>query len=150
MSILALDLGTKTGWAFGKSTAAHMSGTWDLKPRRYDGGGMRFVKFKGELNDILKAGRPEMVVFEEVRKHNGTDAAHVYGGLLAVLTAWCEELEIPYRGVTVQAIKKHITGRGNAGKPDVIAAVQKLGFEPEDDNHADALALFDGVMRGVL
>lgn len=150
MSILALDLGTKTGWAFGKSTAAHMSGTWDLKPRRYDGGGMRFVKFKGELNDILKAERPEMVVFEEVRKHNGTDAAHVYGGLLATLTAWCEENEIPFRGVPVGAIKRHATGKGNAGKPEVMAGVRRIGFEPIDDNHADALALWDGVTKGVL
>lgn len=149
MSILALDLGTKTGWAYGTLDAV-MSGVWDLKPRRFDGGGMRFVKFKGELNDILKAGRPAAVMFEEVRNHKGTDAAHIYGGLLGVLTAWCEENEIPYRGVTVQAIKKFATGRGNAGKPDMIAAALRLGYEPIDDNHADALALFHGTLTGDL
>ena len=38
-------------------------------------------------------------------------------------------------------IKKFITGKGNAGKPAVIAAVQALRHQPEDDNEADALAL---------
>ena len=37
--------------------------------------------------------------------------------------------------------KKFITGKGNAGKQAVIAAVKALGHLPEDDNEADALAL---------
>ena len=39
------------------------------------------------------------------------------------------------------AQSKFITGKGNAGKQAVIAAVQALGHLPEDDNEADALAL---------
>ena len=41
----------------------------------------------------------------------------------------------------VGTIKRHITGRGNADKDAVIAAVRALGFDPADDNEADALAL---------
>ena len=66
---------------------------------------------------------------------------HAYGGFLASLTAWCEEHSIPYEGVPVGTIKKFITGKGNAGKAAVIAAVKALGHLPEDDNEADALAL---------
>jgi Holliday junction resolvasome RuvABC endonuclease subunit len=55
--------------------------------------------------------------------------------------------KIPYRGVPVGTIKRHITGRGNADKDAVIAAVRALGFDPVDDNEADALALLDWALR---
>ncbi|MEO0035188.1 MAG: hypothetical protein RLZZ501_1211, partial [Pseudomonadota bacterium] len=79
--------------------------------------------------------------FEEVRRHLGTDAAHVYGGLMGVLTAWAEVRGVPYQGVTVQHIKKHATGKGNADKAAVIEAMRARGYTPADDNEADALAL---------
>jgi Holliday junction resolvasome RuvABC endonuclease subunit len=81
------------------------------------------------------------IYFEEVRRHLGVDAAHVYGGLLATLTAWCERHQIPYQGVPVGTIKRHATGKGNAGKAEVIAAMKALGHPVTDDNEADALAL---------
>lgn len=142
MTILALDLGTTTGWAL-SAGGIIMSGTWNLEPSRYDGGGMRFVKFKSRLNEIHAANAVEHVGFEEVRRHAGTDAAHVYGGLMAVLTEWCESHapKIPYEGIPVGTIKKFATGNGRAGKPLMIAAARSWGFEPTDDNEADALAL---------
>ena len=79
--------------------------------------------------------------FEEIRRHAGTDAAHVFGGLLATLTAWCEERGIPYQGVAVGSWKKHACGKGNASKDEVIAAMRERGFEPADDNEADAIAI---------
>ena len=68
----------------------------------------------------------------------GTDAAHVYGGLLATLSAWCEQRGIAYQGVPVGTIKRFIAGKGNADKTAVIAAVRARGFAPADDNEADA------------
>ena len=41
----------------------------------------------------------------------------------------------------VGTIKRHITGKGNADKQAVIAAVQGARLRPADDNEADALAL---------
>ena len=48
---------------------------------------------------------------------------------------------IPYQGVPVGTIKKHATGKGNAGKDDMIASVRLRGHTPADDNEADALSL---------
>ena len=79
--------------------------------------------------------------FEEVRRHAGTDAAHVYGGLMATLTAWAELRGVPYQGVPVGTIKRHATGKGNAPKEAMIAAAHGRGFSPADDNEADAIAL---------
>ena len=77
------------------------------------------------------------------------DAAHVYGGLMATLTAWCEHHSIAYEGIPVGTIKKFATGRGNAGKPEMIDAAVTAGFRPKDDNEADAIHLLRYVLSSV-
>lgn len=147
-TILSLDLGTKTGWAlFQKKKNSNpsgniTSGTVNFVNDRYQGGGMRYLNFQKWL-DTLKGnvGKIDEVYFEEVRRHLGVDAAHVYGGFLATLTSWCETRKIPYQGVPVQTIKKFIVGKGNANKQDVIEKVSSMGYNPQDDNEADAIAL---------
>ena len=138
--ILALDLGTKTGWAM--QSLSRVSGTVDFKNSRFEGGGMRYLKFNRWLDDMLHlAGSIDAIYFEEVRRHLGVDAAHAYGGFLAHLTAWCEQHAIPYQGVPVGTIKRHATGKGNANKAMVMAVMRQRGFNPADDNEADAQAL---------
>ncbi|MBD3814661.1 MAG: hypothetical protein IE917_21140 [Betaproteobacteria bacterium] len=141
-TILALDLGTTTGWALRGNDGHITSGSESFRPQRFEGGGMRFLRFKRWLTE-LKAVTDgiDALHFEEVRRHVSTDAAHAYGGFLATLTAWCEHHQIPYQGVPVGTIKKHATGKGNAGKDAVIAAMRSRGHLPADDNEADALAL---------
>ena len=141
-AVLALDLGTSTGWALQSPDGQITTGTVSLKHTRYDGGGMRYLRFRRWLEQLdIDAGPIEAIYFEEVRRHAGTDAAHVYGGLLGMLTAWCEETLVAYQGVPVGTIKRFITGKGNADKAAVIAAVQAKGFAPADDNEADAIAI---------
>ena len=141
-TLLALDLGTTTGWALRGSDGHITSGSESFKPQRFEGGGMRFLRFKRWLTEVKNTGDGiDCLHFEEVRRHVSTDAAHAYGGFLATLTAWCEHHQIPYQGVPVGTIKKHATGKGNAGKEAVISAVTALGHQPADDNEADALAL---------
>ena len=146
-TILALDLGTTTGWALRGSDGHITSGSESFRPQRFEGGGMRFLRFKRWLTE-LKAITSDIdcLHFEEVRRHVSTDAAHAYGGFLATLTAWCEHHQIPYQGVPVGTIKKHATGKGNASKAERIAASKARGHDPVDDNHADALALLDWAM----
>ena len=103
---------------------------------------MRYLRFTDWLVEIaMRAHGIRRLVFEEVRRHAGTDAAHVYGGFLGTLTAWCEEHEVPYEGVPVGTIKRYATGKGNADKATMIAAIRARGFLPADDNEADAIAL---------
>lgn len=142
--ILALDLGTNTGWALKSDDKVIVSGVQCFKPGRFDGGGMRFLQFRRWLSEIKNSvdGISE-VYFEEVRNHCGVDASHAYGGFLAILTAWCEHHRVPYQGVPVGTIKKHATGKGNAKKDAMIAAAVAMGHQPADDNEADALCLLD-------
>lgn len=140
--ILALDLGTTTGWALRGFDSLITSGTVSFKPGRYDGGGMRYLRFTNWLTEIDRLSGPiEAIYFEEVRRHAGTDAAHVFGGLLAVLTSWGELRGVPYQGVPVGTIKKFLTGKGNANKDAMITAARERGFSPADDNEADAIAI---------
>ena len=141
-TLLALDLGTTTGWALRGSDGHITSGSESFRPQRFEGGGMRFLRFKRWLTEIKQScGGIDALHFEEVRRHAGVDAAHAYGGFLATLTAWCEHHQIPYQGVPVGTIKKHATGKGNANKDEMIASARAHGFLPADDNEADALAL---------
>ena len=141
-TILTLDLGTTTGWALRHQNGPTAHGFVSFKSQRFEGGGMRFLRFKHWLAEIkTMTGEINAVYFEEVRRHVGVDAAHVYGGLMATLTTWCEHHRIPYQGVPVGTIKKHATGKGNAGKAEVIAAMRALGHPVTDDNEADALAI---------
>jgi hypothetical protein len=149
--ILALDLGQRTGWAVRSRDGAIASGVHEFRPGRFEGGGMIWLRFRAWLQEVDEtAGGVGVVVFEEVRRHLGPSAAHAYGGYLAHLTAWAEANRVPYQGVPVGTIKRHIAGRGNADKQAVIAAVKALGFSPADDNEADALALLHwAIVHGV-
>jgi Holliday junction resolvasome RuvABC endonuclease subunit len=146
MTTLALDLGTKTGYAIGTPDLV-ISGTQEFATNRFSGGGMRFLKFRHWLKQLYEARKFDRVYFEEVRRHLGVDAAHVYGGLMAVLTEFCEERKIAYEGVPVGTIKKHATGAGNASKTEMIEAARARGYNPKDDNEADALAILDWALQ---
>lgn len=139
---LALDLATKTGWAASDGkviTSGVQSFTFDA---RYEGGGMRFLRFNHWLDKMASLMNIERIAFEEVRQRAASVAAgHVYGGFLAHLTSWCEAHKVPYEGIPVGTIKKHAAGAGNAGKDAIIKAMRAKGHSPKDDNEADALAL---------
>jgi len=87
-AVLAIDLGTTTGWALRSRDDHITSGTISFRPSRFEGGGMRYLRFARWLAELdTLSGGLGRIVFEEVRRHAGTDAAHIYGGFLAHLTA---------------------------------------------------------------
>ncbi|UJM33108.1 hypothetical protein KAE70_00830 [Bartonella henselae] len=133
-TILCLDLGTKTGWALRDADGFITSDTEHFQSCRFEGGGMRYLLFKKWLSELKRSvDEIDAVYFEEVRRHVGTDAAHVYGGFLATLTAWCEHHQIPYEGIPVGTIKKATTRKGNASKEEMIKAMRAKGHAPCDD-----------------
>ena len=147
MTLLALDLGTKTGFAMWNPPGATLSGTWNFQPTRHESEGQRYVKLHNKLVEIHKTSPITEVVFEAVERHAGTVAAHVYGGLSGIMKAWCISEKIPYKGYSVGTIKKSWTGKGNADKALMISTARDKGYEVIDDNEADALALLDMVLK---
>ena len=153
MRAVGIDPGTACGyaWCDGNEPALHQSGVWDLSEGRHSGGGMRFLRLRQYLLELiqgselvpLRAGyKPVCAVFyEEVARHRGVAAAHVYGGIVATIGSVCEERGVPYMGIPVKTIKKLATGSGNAGKPQMVLAAHGRWGLPLDasDDQADAL-----------
>jgi Holliday junction resolvasome RuvABC endonuclease subunit len=69
----------------------------------------------------------------------------VQSELQGVIKLWCEENRVEYRAFSPSEIKKHATGKGNAGKEMMIAAARAKwpAVQLVDDNHADALWILD-------
>jgi Holliday junction resolvasome RuvABC endonuclease subunit len=142
---IGIDLGTTSGWAARHESGLLQSGVLKLKAGRFEGGGMRFLRFNAAMSELFDVVKPEIVFYEEVRRHLSTDSAHVYGGLMATLTAICEHRKIAYTGLPVQTIKKHATAKGNADKKLMIACARARWPEQGivDDNQADSLWVLD-------
>lgn len=144
LNILALDLGTKTGWAlYSDDNIYSCVEDFSLKVKEKNRQGKRFEKFEVFLNLMYKKYNINYVFFEKVMQHHKSRAAAaIYSGFWAVLIAWCEKNNIMYEGVPVGTIKRFIAGKGNASKEEVINSIKNKGFSNIiDDNEADALAL---------
>ena len=142
MNLLAIDIGTTTGWARCSRDGKIASGSEKFAPKRMEAAGQRWLKFRAFLAEQRQqAGEIHAVYYEDVKQHAGTLAAHVYGGFLAMLEAWCAANNVPLRPVGVGVVKKHWTGKGNADKAAMIIEAKRRGFAPVDGNHADALAI---------
>ena len=138
--LFGIDPGTRCGWAVHDGERVVTSGVWDLKPQRHEGAGMRYVRLRGYLNILVGAFKPRLIVYEEVRRHAGTSAAHIYGGITGALQEYGEDVGIPYTALPVGSIKKRATGKGNASKQMMVdSARSELGRDPADDNEADAM-----------
>lgn len=148
MRILGIDPGTKCGWALREPLGSMTSGVWDLSVARHESGGMRFVRLRGYLNELYNAEPFRVIAYEEVRHHKGVSAAHIYGGIIAVIQEWCCEQNKPttinrtqctipiepiilrgagveHIGLPVATIKKFATGKGNANKKAMVLAADK-------------------------
>ncbi len=143
MNILAIDPATKCGWAH----SCGESGTWDLSVRRDESAGMRLIRFRGKLQEIVSNVGVDLVVYEAARHAapNMQGALTVQAMIQGVLVTWCEDNHAEYRGVSPSEVKKHATGKGNANKDLMIAAARERWPEVriQDDNQADALWILD-------
>jgi hypothetical protein len=142
--VLALDLGTRLGYALLREDNRIESGEARFDLKEGDGQGVRYIRFRRWLVD-MKQANPGLsrLVYEKVMGHGAFQviSAHVYGGLLATLQAFGEHHRIAYDGIAVTTIKKQFAGSGKAQKVDVVLQCERMGFKPSSHNEADAIAL---------
>lgn len=133
--VLAIDLGQHFGYA---ALSSYLIYSNHAKLGRDN----RELEFSKRIKLMLSTFQPSVVVYEDVKRHMSTAAAHAYGGYRAIMFAECQRVGIETVGVGVKIIKKHMTGNGNASKNEMIAAVNRRGFTSvTDDNEADALCI---------
>lgn len=143
ISILALDLGTRTGYAVRQRDGKIAHGTVSFAPRASWAAGQRWLRFQAWLAELLDLHQVHQIAYEHVSFHAGVRDAHCYGAFRALVEMAADRRRIELVGTNVQTIKRHWTGKGGADKSAMIAAARNRGFRPETDNDADALAVLD-------
>lgn len=135
------------GWALKRGDRKPKYGTLNLaKNSNFDGCGVQYLKLAKWLKDQLPL---DLIVFEQVMSHhaNAVHAQHKYGGFLATIQSFGDQFGIMYTGEGVTTIKKFWLGVGKStkkvkvDKAAMIKECRKRGFNPADDNQADAIAL---------
>ena len=139
MNMIALDIATKCGWATNTS-----SGMWDLKPRHGESVGMRVIRFKSKILELVSIEKPDIIGYERPSGRNSR-AIQVQSEMIGVLFDICHSQDIEYCSYIPSEIKRHATGKGNSGKPLMVSTAEKKwpNIDIVDDNHADALWLLD-------
>jgi Holliday junction resolvasome RuvABC endonuclease subunit len=160
-AILALDLSSRTGWAFGRINARSPEGfgTWMLP--MIGGEGARYAAFENELAAMIQTRQPTHLVME---------APLSFAALLGVsnMKTMCQQLtlrgigyseayraSISCREVSAEIVRDAILGKGRFPKGTVksvvVAHCWKQGWRVPDDNAGDAVltwAWLAGQLRG--
>jgi hypothetical protein len=164
---MGLDLGNSCGYAltwarpglpYDPRAAYTLMGQLDLSLGPYDSGPVRLIR----LRQLLEITRPNILFFEDVRYTPPTSSFRTnatailnraagpiefFGSLKGCIASWAESCGVPCQGFPIASIKKRATGKGNAGKPAVIAGCNEIfgvGLDSDDyensgvDNVADA------------
>jgi len=157
MNVLALDLGSTTGFAFtqiggpipqiGSKTWATTKELRDQKTRRMDRrGDIRVVRFFDWLTNLHAVAKFDTVIFEDVQFSSSTAQTQLWSSFRT--TVWLAFPKTLIETVPVGTLKKFATGSGSADKPAMLAALVRrapelitLGVTP-DDNAVDATWLW--------
>lgn len=140
MKILAFDCATKTGWAISDGKGKILeSGVQDFSKKRGESNGILFLRFRKWLENLIAMTEPDVIAYERAHFRGGA-ATELCVGLQTRVQEVAEAKKILLLPVTTSQLKKFATGKGNAGKEEMISAARVvLNREPIDDNEADAV-----------
>lgn len=150
MLLLALDLATKTGWAFGPAGQRPRSGVLDLG--REESHARRASRLFEFVHDKLALGTAA-IGFEQVllwARRGRVERTELALKLAGAVELAVQAMPAPRARIcplNVATVTKFWTGRGRyLGRGDrkraMVRAAEWRGFSPADDNEADALALW--------
>lgn len=141
-SILFLDLATTLGWAEGEPGERAVCGKHRLAPAGAKPGEI-LSGYMDFLVPRLQSFRPARIVFESpfINKMNANTTRLLWslGGITEMVGY---RLGIVTLEANLNTIRKATLGfvpRGEGVKESVMSHVRTLGYEPADDNAADAL-----------
>ncbi len=142
--LLALDIATTTGHAFlSRPGVAPVSGIFTVAPGNKDSA-QYFLQFEQLITDLINLHNPHTIIFEApfVGSMKNLNTARRLIGFAVIAELVALKLGV-LRVLEVHnaSVKKHFTGNGRADKQDMIFECQRRGWEPIDDNEADALAI---------
>lgn len=132
MNVVGLDLSlTHTG------VADQENGAWSIVP-----GDLRGIERISRIAGMVTVNLPDhvdLICIEGYSFASKSSQAHALGELGGVMRHALWRKDIRWLDVPPSTLKTYATGKGNAGKVDVIVAARdRLGYEGTDDNEADA------------
>lgn len=137
MSILAIDQGTRTGFALLEG-GRRESGTVVFDVKRGESPGCRYIRLNRWLDEF--AGRVQLVVYEQTHNRGGA-ATETAAGFATRIQEFCARHGIEHAAVHSATLKKFATGKGNADKSVMLSKARERWPAVADDNEADALWL---------
>lgn len=144
MKILALDLATNTGFArnYGpKPRTGSVSFERPKVTKKQQKVPVGFV-FSAFDDWLSKQEVPDLLVIEEPHLRGG-NATRLCVGLWAVASCGAFNGGAEVMSVRTRDLKISFTGIGNASKEDMIAMAKRRGYDPKDDDEADACLLLE-------
>ena len=165
--ILALDIATRTGWAYAPAEAVR---PWPKTAMEWGAGaspaasvkigaesfkaltpGRVVYTYRRWLLDMLLVHQPRFVVFEAalVNNHSGQKAASRLLYLCGATEDACYQRTVQCLQEHLSTIRKHFLGPNNKRRPRddmkrvVMAECARRGLPTSDDNTADAIAVLD-------
>lgn len=133
--VVAFDLSlTRTGCALPDGSLCSLT-----PPKASSSGMPRLAWIRAAVLDA--AAGCGVVVLEgySLGQARGSSRSHSLGELGGVVRLALYEAGLPYADVAPASLKRYATGRGNAGKEEVLAAaIRRLGYAGHDNNEADA------------
>jgi len=147
VNVLALDLGTRTGWALCEGGRIE-SGVQVFDVKRGESPGMRYVRFNRWLAGMYVGGpsSPDIVVYEQTHNRGGA-ATEVAAGFATRVQEWAATYGVQHAAVHSATLKKFTTGSGRGQKDAMHSAALAHGWLAHDrlgdwdDNRVDAICL---------
>lgn len=151
--MLALDLGTKTGWALFDERGKVLSGTLVLakaKEIREQNGrelDCRYCRLAEFVSGLVRNNEVGVLGFEDVEFSSYTAQTQLWASLRAAVWATgCGLPALEIEAVPVGTLKKFATGHGNATKDMMETSLRRTNPEffsgrKPDDNEVDAIHL---------
>lgn len=161
--LLALDLATVLGFAYaplppGPPPTPIEAAAGRAMPKPYSGHhrvaapgasiGRFLLNYDRWLVDMIATLGPTRVIFEAPLPTNRTRKTNFETVRKLICIAGLTEKVALEKGVGIvreanhATVKKHFTGHGRADKAETIAACRALGWDVDEENEADALALW--------
>lgn len=150
MMVAALDLATKTGVAVGPLGGRPELWTLDLKSKgEAKFHATRLMQIQGLTHNLIAERGVGFIAIEKpfVASHNNWETTLLTIGLTANVLSWAARKGIPVEIFPAQTVAKHFVGSGKMKRDEkkaaILAECRARGWEPKDDNQADAAALWD-------
>lgn len=156
--VLALDLATKTGWAYSDRRGQRRSGVQAFPKSLGEIGDrlLAFHKWLRGISGLARLGqdglqRPGVFAYEAPISAMRGFAGGMGRELVAVTLLEAASVGKRTLAIYPPTLKKWATGSGRASKPDMVAAAEARnpGLEILDDNHADALLILDWALEDI-